>query len=134
MIDELLKKIMNRFYFVIFFMIIFSFVLMGKLIYIQVVEGEKYKIIASNQTIKNVVLQPSRGNIYSEYGSLMATSVAQYEVRWDSKVPSNSLYNKTKRKVSKGFIFNSQTPYIKLYESLENARKIIIGTCSLLKI
>ena len=77
-------------------MIIFSFLLMGKLIYIQVFEGERYKVIASNQTVKNVVLQPSRGNIYSEDGSLMATSVAQYEVRWDSKVPSNSLYNNGK--------------------------------------
>ena len=123
MIDELLKKIMNRFYFVIFFMIIFSFVLMGKLIYIQVVEGEKYKIIASNQTVKNVVLQPSRGNIYSEYGSLMATSVAQYEVRWDSKVPSNSLYNNNKEKLAKDLSLILQTPYTKLYESLENARE-----------
>ena len=122
MIDELLKKIMNRFYFVICFMIIFSFVLMGKLIYIQVVEGEKYKIIASNQTVKNVVLQPSRGNIYSEYGSLMATSVAQYEVRWDSKVPSNSLYNNNKEKLAKDLSLILQTPYTKLYESLENAR------------
>ena len=123
MIDELLKKIMNRFYFVICFMIIFSFVLMGKLIYIQVVEGEKYKIIASNQTVKNVVLQPSRGNIYSEYGSLMATSVAQYEVRWDSKVPSNSLYNNNKEKLAKDLSLILQTPYAKLYESLENARE-----------
>ncbi len=123
MIDELLKKIMNRFYFVICFMIIFSFVLMGKLIYIQVVEGEKYKVIASNQTVKNVVLQPSRGNIYSEYGSLMATSVAQYEVRWDSKVPSNSLYNNNKEKLAKDLSLILQTPYTKLYESLENARE-----------
>ena len=123
MIDEVLKKIMNRFYFVICFMIIFSFVLMWKLIYIQVVEGEKYKIIASNQTIKNVVLQPSRGNIYSEYGSLMATSVAQYEVRWDSKVPTNSLYNNNKEKLAKDLSLILQTPYTKLYESLEKARK-----------
>ncbi len=123
MIDELLKKIMNRFYFVICFMIIFSFVLMGKLIYIQVVQGEKYKIIASNQTVKNVVLQPSRGNIYSEHGSLMATSVAQYEVRWDSKVPTNSLYNNNKEKLAKDLSLILQTPYTKLYESLENARK-----------
>tara|TARA_B100000614_G_scaffold213493_1_gene197227 strand:- start:2 stop:1909 length:1908 start_codon:yes stop_codon:yes gene_type:complete len=96
---------------------------MGKLIYIQVVQGEKYKIIASNQTVKNVVLQPSRGNIYSEHGSLMATSVAQYEVRWDSKVPTNSLYNNNKEKLAKDLSLILQTPYTKLYESLENARK-----------
>ena len=122
MIDELVKKIMNRFYVVICTMIIFSFVLMGKLIYIQVVEGERYKVIASNQTVKNVVLQPSRGNIYSEDGSLMATSVAQYEVRWDSKVPSNSLYKNNIQNLAKGLSLILQVPSIKLFEKLENAR------------
>ena len=122
MIDELAKKTMNRFYVVICTMIIFSFVLMGKLIYIQVVEGERYKVIASNQTVKNVVLQPSRGNIYSEDGSLMATSVAQYEVRWDSKVPSNSLYKNNIQNLVKGLSLILQVPSIKLFEKLENAR------------
>ena len=122
MIEKLLKKIMTRFYIVICTMIIFSFLLMGKLIYIQVFEGERYKVIASNQTVKNVVLQPSRGNIYSEDGSLMATSVAQYEVRWDSKVPSNSLYNNGKEKLVKGLSSILQIPHNELIEKLENAR------------
>lgn len=122
MIEKLLKKIMTRFYIVICTMIIFSFLLMGKLIYIQVFEGERYKAIASNQTVKNVVLQPSRGNIYSEDGSLMATSVAQYEVRWDSKVPSNSLYNNGKEKLVKGLSSILQIPHTELIEKLENAR------------
>ena len=122
MIEKLLKKIMTRFYIVISTMIIFSFLLMGKLIYIQVFEGERYKVIASNQTVKNVVLQPSRGNIYSEDGSLMATSVAQYEVRWDSKVPSNSLYNNGKENLVKGLSSILQIPHNELIEKLENAR------------
>ena len=122
MIEKLLKKIMTRFYIVICTMIIFSFLLMGKLIYIQVYEGERYKVIASNQTVKNVVLQPSRGNIYSEDGSLMATSVAQYEVRWDSKVPSNSLYNNGKENLAKGLSSILQIPHTELIEKLENAR------------
>ena len=122
MIEKLLKKIMTRFYIVICTMIIFSFLLMGKLIYIQVYEGERYKVIASNQTVKNVVLQPSRGNIYSEDGSLMATSVAQYEVRWDSKVPSNSLYNNGKENLVKGLSSILQIPHTELIEKLENAR------------
>ena len=122
MIEKLLKKIMTRFYIVICTMIIFSFLLMGKLIYIQVYEGERYKVIASNQTVKNVVLQPSRGNIYSEDGSLMATSVAQYEIRWDSKVPSNSMYNNGKENLAKGLSSILQIPHTELIEKLENAR------------
>ncbi len=122
MIEKLAKKIMTRFYIVICSMIVFAFLLMGKLIYIQAFEGERYKVIASNQTVKNVVLQPSRGNIYSEDGSLMATSVAQYEVRWDSKVPSNSLYNNDKENLAKGLSSILQIPHIELIEKLENAR------------
>ncbi|MEE3035422.1 MAG: penicillin-binding protein [Bacteroidota bacterium] len=123
MTKDLSRKVMNRSYVVVSAMVIFSFILMGKLVYIQLVEGEKYKKIASNQTVKNVVLQPSRGNIYSEDGSLMATSVAQYEVRWDSKVPSKSVYNNNKEKLIKGLSTILGNPIEQILKKIEDARK-----------
>ncbi len=123
MTKDLSRKVMNRSYVVVSAMVIFSFILMGKLVYIQLVEGEKYKKIASNQTVKNVVLQPSRGNIYSEDGSLMATSVAQYEVRWDSKVPSKSVYNNNKEKLIKGLSTILGNPIEQIFKKIEDARK-----------
>lgn len=96
------KKIMNRTYLVGLSLILFSFLLVGKLIHLQFFEGEKYRDLASSRTVKNVELQPSRGNIYADDGSILATSVARYEIRWDAAVPSKTAFNANKVALSKG--------------------------------
>ena len=78
-----------RFYFVISCFFLFALVLCLKLIYFQFAEGEEYKKIANDKTLKNFKVKPIPGNIYSDDQSLLATSVAKYELRWDSKVASN---------------------------------------------
>ena len=96
------KKIMNRTYLVGLSLILFSFLLAGKLIHLQFFQGEKYRELASSRTVKNVDLQPSRGNIYADDGSILATSVARYEIRWDAAVPSKTAFNANKVLLSKG--------------------------------
>ena len=96
------KNIMNRSYFVAFGLMIFSFVLIAKLIQIQFSEGDKYREIASKRTLKKDILQPSRGNIFADDGSILATSMARYEVRWDAAVPSSLLYQKYKKELVNG--------------------------------
>ena len=93
---------MYRSYLVIFSLFIFSIVLIGKLIHLQFFQGEKYRDLASKRTLKNDILQPSRGNIYADDGSIMATSVARYEVRWDAAVPSKITYQSNKNELAKG--------------------------------
>ena len=93
---------MYRSYLVIFSLFIFSIVLIGKLIHLQFFQGEKYRDLASKRTLKNDILQPSRGNIYADDGSIMATSVARYEVRWDAAVPSKKTYQSNKNELAKG--------------------------------
>ena len=93
---------MYRSYLVIFSLFIFSIVLIGKLIHLQFFQGEKYRDLASKRTLKNDILQPSRGNIYADDGSIMATSVARYEVRWDAAVPSKIIYQSNKNELAKG--------------------------------
>ena len=93
---------MYRSYLVIFSLFIFSIVLIGKLIHLQFFQGEKYRDLASKRTLKNDILQPSRGNIYADDGSIMATSVARYEVRWDAAVPSKIIYQSKKNELAKG--------------------------------
>ena len=96
------KYLMNRSYFVAFGLMLFSFILIGKLIQIQFYEGDKYREIASKRTLKKDIIKPSRGNIFSDDGSILATSMARYEVRWDAAVPSKSLYLKYKKKLVNG--------------------------------
>ena len=75
---------------------LFSFVLIAKLVHIQFSEGDKYREIASKRTLKKDILKPSRGNIFADDGSILATSMARYEVRWDAAVPSKASYQKEK--------------------------------------
>ena len=93
---------MYRSYLVTFSLFVFSIVLIGKLIHLQFFQGEKYRELASKRTLKNDILQPSRGNIYADDGSIMATSVARYEVRWDAAVPSKIIYQSKKNELAKG--------------------------------
>ena len=100
--DKNLKQIMHRSYLVTFLLFVFSTVLIGKLIHLQFFQGEKYRELASKRTLKNDILQPSRGNIYADDGSIMATSVPRYEVRWDAAVPSKIIYQSKKNELAKG--------------------------------
>ena len=100
--NKYLKQIMYRSYLVALSLFVLSIVLIGKLIHLQFSQGEKYRELASKRTLKNDILQPSRGNIYADDGSIMATSVARYEIRWDAAVPSKIIYQSNKNELAEG--------------------------------
>ncbi len=95
------KSIMNRFYFFVVGIFLFAFLLVAKLIFIQTQEGEYYRSLAQQRTVKNFVLAPSRGNIYADDQSLLATTVPQYEIRWDAKVVSDQRFQAHKKELAK---------------------------------
>ncbi len=121
--DHIEKKIMFRYYVSLTFIVFFAFILIGKLLYIQVKEGDYYRGISKNNTIKNFILEPSRGNIYSDDSSLLATTTPRYEIRWDSKVPSESNFHEKRIGLSKGLskILGKKFQYY--LDILNNARK-----------
>jgi len=86
-------KIMNRIYLVSVGLLLFAFLLIGKLFYIQWVQGDFYNSKLEASTLKSVVLEPGRGNIYADDGSILATTVSRYELRWDAMVVSNNLFD-----------------------------------------
>ena len=57
--------------------------ILGKAIYIQVVEGAYWREKAENLTTVYRDIEAVRGNIYSDDGSMLATSIPIYEVRMD---------------------------------------------------
>ncbi len=65
-------------------MFIFAIAVAVKLVNIQFVQGEKYRDLAQKNTTKNFVIPANRGNIYADDGSLLATSVPKYEIRFDA--------------------------------------------------
>jgi len=78
------KNILNRLYFVAGGMFLFAILIAIKIIDIQFVDGEKYRNLAKKNTVKNWVIASDRGNIYADDGSLLATSVPKYEIRFDA--------------------------------------------------
>ena len=117
------KKIMFRYYISLGFIVFFAFILIGKLLYIQIREGDYYRNISANNTIKNFILEPSRGNIYSDDNSLLATTTPRYEIRWDSKVPSESNFQEKKVNLSKGLSKILGKSFHYYLNILNNARK-----------
>ena len=94
------KNILNRLYFVAGFMFLFAVAVAIKLIAIQTVEGEKYKDLAKARTVKNFTIQPNRGNLYSDDGSLLATSVTRYDIRFDAVTATDKKFEENVRQLS----------------------------------
>ncbi|MBT8322270.1 MAG: transpeptidase family protein [Eudoraea sp.] len=78
------KNIMTRLYIVASCLFLFAAAVVFKLVSIQMVQGEKYKALAMQRTEKMFTIAPNRGNLYSDDGSLLATSVAKYTIRFDA--------------------------------------------------
>ncbi len=66
---------------------ILAIAIVVKVFVIQLFPDEKAQQLAEGFTYKVREIQPVRGQIYSSDGSLMATSIPEYEIRWDSKAP-----------------------------------------------
>lgn len=64
-----------------------------KVIAIQYLSGDKWTDASLYNRIQPVEVKATRGNIYSHDGSLLATSIPEYRLRFDTKVPSKKLYN-----------------------------------------
>ena len=82
------KNIMNRLYLVAGGLLVLAIAVVVKLVDIQMVQGEKYKELALSKTEKMFTIEPNRGNLYSEDGSLLAASVSKYDIRFDAKTVS----------------------------------------------
>ncbi|NNE76990.1 MAG: penicillin-binding protein, partial [Pricia sp.] len=84
------KNILTRLYFVAACLFLFACAVLYKLVNIQMVQGDKYKALAMKRTEKMFTIAPNRGNLYSDDGSLLATSVSRYTVRFDAVTVSDS--------------------------------------------
>ncbi|TMM56203.1 PASTA domain-containing protein [Maribacter algarum] len=78
------KKILTRLYVVAGGLFLFACVVVFKLVSIQMVNGEKYRDLAEKRTTKMFTIAPNRGNLISDDGSLLATSVSRYTIRFDA--------------------------------------------------
>ncbi len=88
------KHILNRLYFVAGIMFVMALAVVFKLFTIQMVQGDKYRDLAEKRTVKNVTIPANRGNVYASDGSLLATSIPKYDIRFDALTPTNKTFEK----------------------------------------
>ena len=106
------KDIMWRIYIVYFVVFAMGASIIGRIFYIQTFEDEKWETMAKEQSIKRVKIESSRGNIYSDDYSLLATSIPLFDIYWDGKVIAPDTFYRKINKLSQQFanIFPDETP------------------------
>lgn len=71
-----------------------GFAVIAKIVYIQTVQGEKWRKKAEKLSLRYKKLPATRGNIYANDGSLLATSLPFYKLAMDPKTPHDTTFNK----------------------------------------
>lgn len=80
---EVKKDIMWRMYLMYFLVCLFGIAVVAKVFALQLTTTEEEKVEAEQKTTRVHNIEAVRGNIYSDDGSLLATSIPIYEVRMD---------------------------------------------------
>ena len=85
---------LKRFYVVAAVLFFVAAAVVFRLSKIQFVDGDHYRAIAAQKTTKNIPIKANRGNIYASDGSLLATSVSRYDIRFDAVTVSGANFEK----------------------------------------
>ena len=98
---------------VIFFMAV---AIVLKITNIQWVQGDSLRKLANKHSIKNFIIPANKGNIYSADGSLLATSIPNYNIRFDAIAPNVNDFQKNIKPLSDSLalLFNKPSNYFQL--------------------
>ncbi|MGB3779461.1 MAG: penicillin-binding protein [Tunicatimonas sp.] len=73
--------------------LLFTGLLVFRMVQLQLIDGPKWLALAKDVSVQYRSVPAVRGNIYSDNGSLLATSLPHYRVAFDPRVASDDLYN-----------------------------------------
>ena len=92
---EVKREILKKVYLIYFVILLIGVAIIGKVAYIQYAEGADLVQKAQKQELAYFTIDAVRGNIYSDNGSLLATSVPIFDIRIDIASPliSEELFN-----------------------------------------
>lgn len=118
------KNISYRIYLVAFSIFIMAVLVTFHLTKIQWVEGPELRKLAKEETVKRFVIPANKGNIYSADGSLLATSIPNYNIRFDALAPKTIDFEKNVKLLadSLGIMFNKPSSYFE--NKLRTARAL----------
>jgi len=82
---SLKKEIVWRVGVIYVIMLSFAILIGGKILFLQLIEGGKWKEKAETLTLKDITIESNRGDILADDGRLLASSVPYYEIRMDTR-------------------------------------------------
>ncbi len=88
------KNILFRAYFIFLGLFVFGLFIAYNLFKLNLDKGDYYRDQAEKRIVKNFEILPTRGNIYSDDGSLLATSVSKFSIFFDAVTVKESVFNK----------------------------------------
>ena len=74
--------------------------IVARLADIQFADGEKYRKLSEQLTLRNDTIFANKGSVFSTDGSLLATSMSQYEIRMDAYTVEANVFEKNIRELS----------------------------------
>jgi cell division protein FtsI (penicillin-binding protein 3) len=88
------KSILLRVRVAFLFVVIFALAIIAKIGHIQFVQGQKWSSMGERISFDYKRVKATRGNIYSDNGSLLATSLPFYKIAFDATLPSDEIFKK----------------------------------------
>jgi cell division protein FtsI (penicillin-binding protein 3) len=88
------KSILIRVRVAFLFVMLFAIAVVVKTSHIQTVEGDKWAKMGEQVSFANKTIKATRGSIYSDNGSLLATSLPFYKVAFDATIPKEEVFKK----------------------------------------
>ena len=116
------KHISYRIYLVALALFIMAIAIIVKLTNIQWVHGNYYRNLAKERTVKNFVIPANKGNIYSSDGSLLATSIPNYNIWFDALSPKSVNFEKNIKSLSDSLATMFHKPSAFFQAELRKAR------------
>lgn len=111
-----------RMYLVTGIMFVVAVLVVIKLTNIQWVDGPYYRQLAKDLTVKNFQIPSNKGNIYSSDGSLLATSIPEYTVRFDAISPKKEDFEENVSMLADSLSILLQKPAGQILTELRRAR------------
>ncbi|WP_348707097.1 penicillin-binding protein [Tenacibaculum sp. 190524A02b] len=104
-------------------MTLFFVVIIFRIFKLQYIEGEKYRKLSLEKTVRNDTIFANRGNVYASDGNLLATSMSKFTIRMDVMSVESGVFEREIRALSESLsdLFGKSVDYYQ--KKLRNARK-----------
>ncbi|MCS6820894.1 MAG: transpeptidase family protein [Microscillaceae bacterium] len=87
------QEILVRVQIVFLLIMAFSVAIVARILYIQLIDGEKWYNLAKEFGLQYRIKKATRGNIYAADGTLLATSIPLYKLSFDPTIAEDSVFN-----------------------------------------